>query len=299
MATIPGRKGTGVGIAPWEPLALWDDDEGWGHRGASSAYELLAPREDLRRTTAPTVPDERVLVARAAAGATGQPPRGSPCGPGASPGYSWNGERPLHTGAPGSLRVRQPRRSAPRCSRWFPCNGARPKCGSDPRPICGPVTHTQGEAEPRRARSHVDFISLWLGRLQRSINQPARFAFVLILVAGSAIAILTPPLKGADEPDHFTRAYQLAGGDASVHKGGSRYGALLPSGYATGTGAALGRSESEPRSHGLLGPPRSETSNWNSSIHPGWDGRIVWTWGVCGLPACDRAGQGNRSLAGR
>ena len=71
-----------------------------------------------------------------------------------------------------------------------------------------------------------------MSQLTRSINQPARYAFVLILLAGSAIAFLTPPLKGADEADHFTRAYQLSGGDASVHRGGSRYGAVLPSGYA-------------------------------------------------------------------
>jgi len=68
----------------------------------------------------------------------------------------------------------------------------------------------------------------WLARL---VNQPSRFVFVAILLAGMAIALLTPPLKGADERDHFTRAYQLASGDFAVHKGGARYGAILPTGY--------------------------------------------------------------------
>ena len=57
------------------------------------------------------------------------------------------------------------------------------------------------------------------------------FVLVVVLTAGLSIAILTPPLKGADERDHFTRAYQLAHGDISVHRHGSRYGAVLPSGY--------------------------------------------------------------------
>jgi len=78
------------------------------------------------------------------------------------------------------------------------------------------------------AAASASNLSDWLARL---VNQPSRFVFVTILFAGLAIALLTPPLKGADERDHFTRAYQLASGDFSVHKGGARYGALLPSGY--------------------------------------------------------------------
>jgi uncharacterized membrane protein len=51
------------------------------------------------------------------------------------------------------------------------------------------------------------------------------------LLGGLGIALLTPPLKGADERDQFTRAYQISTGDVLTHHGGERYGALLPSGY--------------------------------------------------------------------
>ena len=204
---------------------------GGGTGGASSAYELLAPAEDLRRTPAPTVPDERVLVAPK------QPPALRASLPDAPPatqaphptnGGTGNGHStpvrpvPFDLDNPGGGAAVLPLVPL----QWSPSNVrvGSPTDLRDRTPI--------PKARPaKRSPIQRRFISLWLVRLQRSINQPARYAFVLILVAGSAIAILTPPLKGADEPDHFTRAYQLAGGDASVHKGGSRYGAILPSGY--------------------------------------------------------------------
>jgi len=90
--------------------------------------------------------------------------------------------------------------------------------------------HDEGESQIRGSVERNP-AARYVGFVKRSINQPSRYAFVVILIAGLAIAILTPPLKGADERDHFTRAYQIAGGDITVHKGGQRYGAILPSGY--------------------------------------------------------------------
>jgi hypothetical protein len=69
--------------------------------------------------------------------------------------------------------------------------------------------------------------------LSKVLERPARFAFWAALLGGLAIAILTPPLKGADERDHFTRAYQLAAGGVVTHQRGGYFGAVLPTGYAT------------------------------------------------------------------
>jgi uncharacterized membrane protein len=93
------------------------------------------------------------------------------------------------------------------------------------------IPATEPEIHPPFGSRFAKFPSSLFTWLARLVNQPSRFVFVTILFAGLAIALLTPPLKGADERDHFTRAYQLAGGDFSVHKGGARYGAILPSGY--------------------------------------------------------------------
>lgn len=62
-------------------------------------------------------------------------------------------------------------------------------------------------------------------------RNPARVAFCLALLAGLAIAIFTPPLRGADERDQFTRAYQISSGTITTVHRGNYYGALLPSGY--------------------------------------------------------------------
>jgi uncharacterized membrane protein len=45
------------------------------------------------------------------------------------------------------------------------------------------------------------------------------------------MALLTPPMAGSDERDHFARAYQLARGDIVAHRRGNGYGSYLPEGY--------------------------------------------------------------------
>ena len=59
-------------------------------------------------------------------------------------------------------------------------------------------------------------------------HRPALVALCLALLAGIAISILTPPLKGGDERDHFTRAYQISTGSILTHRQGPAYGAYLP-----------------------------------------------------------------------
>jgi uncharacterized membrane protein len=87
------------------------------------------------------------------------------------------------------------------------------------------------EDSPRRGRHASPSRSRIAPWLTGIIEQPSRFVFVAILIAGLSIAILTPPLRGADERDHFVRASQMATGDFSVHRQGSQYGAMLPAGY--------------------------------------------------------------------
>jgi len=53
-------------------------------------------------------------------------------------------------------------------------------------------------------------------------------ALWLALLAGFTISILTPPLTGGDERDHFTRAYQISRGSFLTHERGFAYGAYLP-----------------------------------------------------------------------
>jgi len=95
-------------------------------------------------------------------------------------------------------------------------------------PPAGGTPHEGGLAHARR--------DVRGARAARSVaravaHNPARFAFCLALLAGLAIAIFTPPLRGADERDQFTRAYQISSGTvATVHRG-NYYGALVPSGY--------------------------------------------------------------------
>jgi uncharacterized membrane protein len=197
--------------------------------GASSAYELLAPTEDLRRSTTPTMPEKRVIVAPMhppplRAGLSAAP------APRPSSGGTENDGSTLVRVVPVDLD--NPNAGAADLSvaplRLGPFNGGTGI------PIGPPPRTPTPKARPvEKGSNHWRSASLWLVQLARSVNQPARYAFVLVLLAGSAIALLTPPLKGADEADHFTRAYQLAGGDVSVHRGGSRYGAVLPSGYAS------------------------------------------------------------------
>jgi uncharacterized membrane protein len=59
-------------------------------------------------------------------------------------------------------------------------------------------------------------------------QRPALVAFLLALLGGLAIAVLTPPFSGADEGQHFTRAYQLSRADILTHKHQGVYGAYLP-----------------------------------------------------------------------
>jgi uncharacterized membrane protein len=60
--------------------------------------------------------------------------------------------------------------------------------------------------------------------------RPHVFVTVAALVAGVLLAVVIPPLRGADEPDHIYRAFQLAFGELSTAKHGQYFGAVLPVG---------------------------------------------------------------------
>jgi hypothetical protein len=65
----------------------------------------------------------------------------------------------------------------------------------------------------------------WAATLGR---HPARFALVAALVFGTLVALLTPPLRGSDERDHFTRAYAISRGELFVSTQGELVGTSLP-----------------------------------------------------------------------
>jgi len=91
-----------------------------------------------------------------------------------------------------------------------------------------------GGARSRKGSADVLHAATTGRRIARAVaRNPARFAFCLALLAGMAIAVFTPPLRGADERDQFTRAYQISSGTITTVHRGNYYGALLPSGYQT------------------------------------------------------------------
>jgi uncharacterized membrane protein len=59
-------------------------------------------------------------------------------------------------------------------------------------------------------------------------RRPDLVALWWALLVGSAISIVTPPMTGSDEPQHFTRAYQISTGSILTHRQGAQYGAYLP-----------------------------------------------------------------------
>ena len=74
----------------------------------------------------------------------------------------------------------------------------------------------------------------WVGprrALAAIARRPALVAFFLALLGGLAIAVLTPPMAGGDERDHFTRAYQISQGDLLTTRHDGVYGAYLPRTY--------------------------------------------------------------------
>ena len=64
-------------------------------------------------------------------------------------------------------------------------------------------------------------------------RRPALVAFSLALLGGLAIAVLTPPMTGGDERDHFARAYQISQGDLLTAHHDGQYGAYLPRTYTS------------------------------------------------------------------
>lgn len=69
-------------------------------------------------------------------------------------------------------------------------------------------------------------------RVLRAVGRhPARVTFVVVVVVGLAYALLTPPLTGTDERDHFTRAYALSSGQLLVEQQGDEFGFQLPTTY--------------------------------------------------------------------
>lgn len=66
------------------------------------------------------------------------------------------------------------------------------------------------EAQPIAASGPAAGIAQWL---RAQATTPARLFVWLSLLFGLPLAFLTPPLRGADEPAHFLRAYGIAGGD--------------------------------------------------------------------------------------
>jgi uncharacterized membrane protein len=73
------------------------------------------------------------------------------------------------------------------------------------------------------------------GPRRRFLDRPWLVAGLFALCFGLLIAVLTPPLTGADERDHFTRAFQLSGGSVLTTKHGGYYGAYLPTSFAEQT----------------------------------------------------------------
>jgi uncharacterized membrane protein len=72
------------------------------------------------------------------------------------------------------------------------------------------------------------------GRVLAAIaRRPAVVAFCLALLGGLAIAVLTPPMTGGDERDHFARAYQISQGDLLTTRHDGVYGAYLPRTYTS------------------------------------------------------------------
>ena len=68
--------------------------------------------------------------------------------------------------------------------------------------------------------------------LRRVLDRPWLVAAVLVLLFGLLIAVLTPPFTGADERDHFTRAFQISRGSVLTTKHDGVYGAYLPVRFA-------------------------------------------------------------------
>lgn len=64
--------------------------------------------------------------------------------------------------------------------------------------------------------------------LARALDRPWLVAGILALSFGFLIALLTPPMMGADERDHFARAFQIATGSLLTTEHGGVYGAYLP-----------------------------------------------------------------------
>jgi uncharacterized membrane protein len=64
-------------------------------------------------------------------------------------------------------------------------------------------------------------------------RRPDLVALWWALLVGAAISIVTPPMTGSDEPQHFTRAYQISTGSILTHRQGSEYGAYLPQSLPT------------------------------------------------------------------
>jgi uncharacterized membrane protein len=117
------------------------------------------------------------------------------------------------------------------------------------------------------------------GRIFATIaRRPARVAFCLALLGGLAIAVLTPPFTGADEGQHFTRAFQLSGADILTHKHHGEYGSLLPhtfesefkaianASYKSRDHTAFLRYLGDPAPHG---PPTFVSSADAASYGPG------------------------------
>lgn len=82
-------------------------------------------------------------------------------------------------------------------------------------------------AEPAHAHRRAGLNDV----VRRQLERPWRIAGAFALLFGLAISVLTPPLTGADESQHFTRAFQLSQGSVLTTKHGDLYGAMLPSSF--------------------------------------------------------------------
>jgi uncharacterized membrane protein len=89
-------------------------------------------------------------------------------------------------------------------------------------------------SSPRSTDTSPATPARWVGprrALGAIARRPALVAFFLALLGGLAIAVLTPPMTGGDERDHFARAYQISQGDLLTTRHDGVYGAYLPGTY--------------------------------------------------------------------
>ncbi len=102
--------------------------------------------------------------------------------------------------------------------------------------VTGDVVESERSSPQVVAATSSARTRVWAGSrraLSAIARRPALVAFFLALLGGLAIAVLTPPMAGGDERDHFARAYQISQGDILTTRHNGLYGAFLPGTYTS------------------------------------------------------------------